>query len=186
MTFDPEEKHVMLDTETYGTRPGCVLRSVGIVGFTLSGKIGGGWYSNITRESCEAVGLCVNPETERWWGRQSEEAQAPLLQNQQPLGDVVNKMHHLFRQSGALFIWSQGSSFDVPIWEAACDALGVPAPWKFWNIRDTRTIYHLGRLDPRDVQREGVAHHALDDAKYQVKCVQAAARNLFGVRSIPA
>ena len=66
--------------------------------------------------------------------------------------------------------------------EAAARAVGKEAPWKFWDARDTRTVYGLAGFDPRSVPKSGVAHHALDDALYQVTCVQ---RALVRLRSLP-
>jgi len=51
-------------------------------------------------------------------------------------------------------------------------------PWFFANDRDVRTIVDLGRqlrnIDPKkDLELEGTAHNALDDAKFQVRYVSA-------------
>lgn len=75
-------RHIMIDIETFGTRPGAAIRSIGAVVFGFpDGDNGhpfvarsGGFYANITRVSCEQVGLRVEPETEDWWRRQSIEA----------------------------------------------------------------------------------------------------------------
>lgn len=58
---------VMLDLETWGTAPGSALRSIGACTFIpATGETPQTFYRNITRASCEAVGLAVDPETVKW------------------------------------------------------------------------------------------------------------------------
>lgn len=74
-------------------------------------------------------------------------------------------------------IWCQGANFDEPIIRAAIEKLGGTVPWKFWNVRDTRTVYDLCGFDPKRVPRQGTYHNSLDDAKHQVTCIQEALKN---------
>lgn len=172
-------RHVMLDLETLGTRPGCVIRSVGACSFELeTSVVGAGFYRNVTRESCEALGLHVDPKTEAWWAQQSDEARSHLEPDQRDIEDVVRELHNAFRGTGADCIWCHGATFDVPIWEAAAHLLCLQVPWKFFNVRDTRTLFDLAGFDTRTVGREGTHHNALDDAIFQTRCVQAAYRKL--------
>ena len=166
-----EGPHVMLDLETFGTKPGSVLRSIGAVRFTLQGGLLDEFYTNIDRASCEESGLAVDPDTERWWSQQSKEAQDGLLVDCRPLPEVVKSFSGWFNKSPQAYLWSQGSNFDGPLWEAACVKVSLAPPWKFFNARDTRTAYDIGGLDPRSVPRAGTYHNALDDAKHQATCV---------------
>jgi hypothetical protein len=171
--------HVMLDLETFGTKPGSVLRSIGAVTFNLEGQIGAEFYRNIDEASCIFRGLTKDPATVKWWSQQSPEAQAALLVDPRPLDDVVYAFHSWFRQHKGIKVWAQGSNFDPILWEAAA-ATGSGAntvPWKFYNTRDTRTAYEIGNFDPASIPRAGTYHNALDDCKHQVKCVAAAFAN---------
>lgn len=169
-------EHLMLDLETWGTRPGSAIRSIGAVMFDLDGKVGETFYRNISRQSCLDVGLVVDPATEKWWSEQSVAARAALEPNQKPLRQAAAEFTTWARQQGAKFIWGHGASFDPPLWEAASAAVNVDLPWSFWNIRDTRTVHHLFDYDTREKVRRGVYHNALDDALYQVEGVVAALR----------
>jgi hypothetical protein len=169
-------QHIMLDLETFGTKPGCALRSIGAVAFDLDGTIGEEFYLNIDRQSCLDAGLTIDPDTLAWWERQSPEAQAALLVDPHPLAGVVAGFHAWFKQQGGVFVWSHGGNFDEPIWCAAALAVGVRVPWKFWNARCTRTAYHLTDFDPRSIPRQGTYHNARDDARYQARCVIEALR----------
>lgn len=166
--------HVMLDLETFGTKPGSVLRSIGAVVFSLDGQMGPTFYSNIDEKSCLDAGLTKDPGTVKWWSQQSAEAQAALLVNPWPLGNVVADFHNWYRASGARAVWAQGANFDPALWEAAALAIKSPVPWKFYEVRDTRTAYDIGKLNFNAEKRAGTYHNALDDAKHQVGCVAKA------------
>lgn len=165
---------VMLDLETYGKRPGCVIRSIGAAMFNLSSGVGAEFYANIEHSSCIEVGLHVDPETAMWWKKQSTEAQTSLLVNPQPLKEVLTSFKKWFTDNAGEKVWSQGANFDEPIIAAAFHACGMHTPWRFWNARDTRTLYDIFKLDARTVPRTGTYHNALDDARYQIRCCQIA------------
>jgi len=167
-------KDVMFDLETFGKRPGCVVRSIGAVFFDMRGGLGHELYRNIEPDSCKAVGLGLDPDTVEWWSKQPQPARDALLVDQQPLKRVVLEFANWFKAKGGERIWCQGATFDAPVWEAAALAVGSQVPWKFWNVRDTRTLYDLYNFDPKSVARAGTYHNALDDAKHQARCVQAA------------
>lgn len=166
-------EHIMLDLETFGTKPGSVLRSIGAVAFDLSGKTGVEFYRNISEQSCLDAGLTKDQSTVDWWAQQSPESQTALLIDPQPLPTVVAEFHRWFSVNG-VYVWSHGANFDEPLWQAASRAVGQTPPWKFWNSRCTRTTYHIMNFDPRSVARQGTYHNALDDAKYQAQCVSIA------------
>jgi hypothetical protein len=52
-----------------------------------------------------------------------------------------------------------------------------PIPWQFWQIRDSRTLFGLCKLDPRKSMQTNL-HNAAEDAYYQAKAVQLAYREL--------
>jgi exodeoxyribonuclease VIII len=166
----------MLDLETWGTGPGCAVRSIGAVMFDprtdfISQDT---FYRNILDASCESVGLVRESGTVRWWSEQSQEAQDSLKSDQRQLVDVVVDFQRWWHAQAGEQLWSQGANFDGPIWERACAAVQRRAPWKFYNTRDTRTAYEMGGLDTRTISRQGTYHNALDDAIHQAKCVQIA------------
>lgn len=173
--------HIMFDLETFGTKPGSVLRSIGAAVFSLdTGDVGSTFYRNITRQSCEAAGLTVDPSTEAWWAKQSKEAQDALLVDQRPLGGVIDEFHDWFRANDGVQVWCQGANFDAVLWEAAIKARlpSAQTVWKFWNVRDTRTVYEIAGFNDKAVSRPGTYHNALDDSLHQIKCVTEALRQL--------
>jgi hypothetical protein len=170
--------HVMLDLETFGVRPGCVIRSIGAVEFEIDGKTGDTFYANIEPRSCEVVGLTIDPKTRDWWLQQPGAVQAIFKKDPQTLRAVVRDFYGWFRSKGPadkIRVWAHGAAFDPPIWQAAAEAVGLDGvPWSYWNVRDTRTLYDFTLFDVRDMERDSLPHSALDDCLFQVKCVAAA------------
>lgn len=166
-------KHVMLDLETFGTKHGCVVRSVGAVVFELDRPwLGEEFYMNIDHQSCLDVGLHVDPNTEKWWSEREQAAQDAIMVDPKPLLHAVEEFQRFWHRNGLECVWAQGANFDPGIWEAASQAIGKSAPWKFYNVRDTRTVYDIAGFNVYRIKRDGTYHNALDDAKHQVKLVQ--------------
>lgn len=168
--------HVMIDLETWGTLPGSALRSIGAVTFSPYGEPHDEktFYANIGIASCEAIGLTVDQATVDWWRGQSADAQARLDADPQPFGDVARAFGRWWREIGATYVWSNGANFDEVLWRVALKKIGFDPPWKYWNVRDTRTCWHLARLNHKAVPFEGVQHDAIADARHQAKCVTRA------------
>lgn len=174
-------KDVMLDLETLGTRPGCVIRSIGALFFDPdSDALGAEFYVNVDRASCEAAGLYVDLNTEAWWVRQSKAAQDALLVDPQPLQDALWSFSAWWQSHGGERVWSHGANFDQPILEAAYYAVGMQAPWSFWNSRCTRTLFDVAGVDPRKMSAGETKHNALDDTRIQARAAQACFRRLRG------
>jgi hypothetical protein len=169
--------HVMLDLETWGTAPGSALRSIGAVTFSPYGQEDfreASFYANIERSSCESVGLTFDPKTIEWWAQQSREAEDALLREPKNIGAVIAEFDIWWRERCGTYVWCNGANFDEVLWRMACRAVGLDVPWKYWNVRDTRTIWHLARLNPKTIPRAGIAHDALADARHQALCVTRA------------
>jgi hypothetical protein len=145
--------------------------------------VGPTFYRNVDTWSCIDAGLRVEKKTRDWWKNQSEEARAALEIDKTTIEVAVRDFHGwLANNLGGpdACVWSQGASFDVPIWEAAAAAVDLIPPWKFWCVRDTRTAYDLAGYDHRGAERgrAGTAHNALDDARHQARCVREALTKL--------
>lgn len=168
--------HIMIDLETWGTLPGSALRSIGAVTFSPYGEPHEEkhFYANITRSSCEDAGLKVDPKTEQWWAGQSLEAQARLEERQYSLSIIAHDFSIWWWGVGGTYVWSNGANFDEVLWRVATERVERGTPWKYWNVRDTRTCWHLARLNQKTVKFEGIQHDALADARHQAKCVTQA------------
>lgn len=171
-------KDIMLDLETLGTEPGCALLSIGAVVFDPKGDgCGEEFYVNVDPKDCFKYGLRSDPDTVAWWKKQSDEAKQGLVNDRQPLKEALVAFREWYMRVDGLKVWCQGASFDAPILAKAYHAIGSTEPYKFWNIRDTRTVYDVCEFNSNSVPREGTYHNALDDSKHQVRCVQEALKS---------
>jgi hypothetical protein len=176
--------NVMLDLETWGTSPGAAIRSIGAVMFDpISGEMGADFYTNVDDASCLKAGLMMDGSTVDWWSKQSQQARDSLLTDQVSIKDALLSFNKWVRDNRGMFVWSQGANFDEPIITAAMRAVNVPVPWKFWDVRDTRTAYDMARFSARSVKRTGTYHNALDDAHHQARCVILAYGKLYSGRA---
>jgi len=175
-----DEVHVMLDLETWGTAAGSAIRSIGAVVFCPeTGKLGNEFYTNVSDESCLALGMVKDSGTVKFWAEpKNAKANAQLAIDPLPIEEAVRRFSQFYITAGGDFVWSQGGNFDEPLLGYAYRLLGLGAPWKFWASRDTRTAYHYGKRTGRfnefAIKRAGTYHNALDDAKHQAMCVHKA------------
>ena len=168
-------KDNMTDIETLGKKPGCVILSIGAVAFDpLSFETGPKFYANINVTDAMNRGFFTDPDTVAWWEKQSQAAKDHLVPNQLPIEEALRSFSQWFKAVGSEKIWCHGAPFDAPILEHAMTYLGIPVPWKYYNVRDTRTVFDLFQFDINSVKREGTHHSALADAEHQAFCIQKA------------
>lgn len=176
--------HIMLDLETWGTIPGCDIRSIGACWFkpneawVAPRQSHGGFY--LATEDGSAYGLTKDASTIKWWSEQSEEAQG-AFNNPVNLAVALEAFNRWITtihdgESSDLRIWAHGPHFDVSIIEVVYRATGVPIPWSYRSPRDTRTIMEAAGIASMElfVDDDAVYHHALDDALCQARAVCAA------------
>lgn len=173
--------HVMLDIETFGTKPGAVIRSIGLVQFSPEAdELGKTLYLNLDKQQQLDKGAHVCPNTEAWWERQSKSAKSQLETNIYGVGLALEIVIAFIKGAKIKFVWSHGSSFDTVLLENLFDRFGYKTPWLYYNTRDTRTIFDLAKFKCTDMPREGTAHNALDDAIHQAKVIQKCYRLIKG------
>lgn len=175
--------HVMLDLETWGTKPGCAIRSIGAIAFDPQpyGAFGSRFYLNVSDDSNFAAGLNVEPDTAEWWRKQSPESISAFVRNQVPLMQAVLDFNEWWRGIGAVKVWAHGINFDEPIFRIAAEAVGLKVPWHYREVRDTRTLFWLADFDEKATPRPPglIAHNAIGDAVFQALSVQRAHEALY-------
>lgn len=165
---------VMLDLETLATTPDCVVLTIGAVKFDPFAETE--TYSralNIKIDVDEqlAIGRAYSEDTMRWWLSQPEDVREAALgeNDRMSLTEFVRQLNKFLVATDR--VWAQGPVFDIVILENLYRQLGVPCPWQYYNIRDSRTLLKaLG--DNRKAGREQ-AHDALADCIYQAEAVRA-------------
>lgn len=167
-------KHVMIDLETMGTAVNAPVLAIGACVFDPeTGEIGAKFYGSIDLEDAVRYGR-PSGATIKWWMSQSDEARKAITKGKHPAKFVTEKFVAFLSNLGVDYcVWGNGSSFDISILEVWIPrVLDQGAPWRFWNIRDCRTIKALvGGFVKFEGEREGEAHHALYDAIHQAQWV---------------
>ena len=170
---------IMIDMETLSTQPNCVILTIGAVRFD---PLGTGVAEKLEirptiDEQTEEFNRDIDPETLEWWGNQSEDAinEAMGDQGRVPFKDAMDQLYKFCWNRRA--IWSNGAIFDIVIAENAFKQLEVPNPWRFWAVRDCRTIYDLCNVSLKDGQAV-TSHKAVEDAEHQAIVVQRAYQKL--------
>lgn len=156
---------LMIDLETLGTDPGCVITQIGLCAFdaesesaTVSKRI------DVDPQSCLDYGMHVSWDTIKWWLQQNDEARlcmAHAVGYGLPEALLKTAEFVLSYCSDDVRVWGNGSCFDIVLIEEAFrrvpPSIVGKIPWAFRSIRDMRTLASLcpnfERVKPRDRAR---------------------------------
>ena len=157
--------HVMLDLETMGTRPDAPIIAIGAVMFD-GNAILDEFYVNVDLESAVHTGRAVvDPKTVLWWMEQGGEARSALRGDREGISTALYKFRDWLKPVKPEGMWGNGASFDNVILSETYLRLDQPPPWPFWVDRCYRTMKNM--YPQIEMDRTGVHHNALDDAKSQ-------------------
>lgn len=161
--------HVMIDLETMGTTPDCAIVSIGAVVFDPR-------YNVVTKNTFyreidwDSQGRKIDPGTLQWWQDKHPKAKE-ALNGLDDLSEVLEQLADWLPRDAKP--WGNGSTFDISFLEHAYRQHDMEIPWKFWNVRDCRTIKDLyeSARGGYDKKSGGTLHHALDDAIFQAQYI---------------
>lgn len=182
-------QHIMIDLETMGTAVNAPVLAIGAVFFNPeSGELGERFYRAIDIADACRYGR-PSGDTIRFWMKQSDAARQAVIAGTASAEEVFKSFRE-FVQSGGSDVrpWGNGAGFDISILEHAFGrVLDRPAPWKFWNPLDCRTIKELAvGVTEFKGERAGTHHQALDDAIYQAQWVSHYWQALRGKKAVAA
>lgn len=165
------QTHVTIDLESLGATSNAPIVSIGAVAFNANGIIDNSkLYLVIDHRDALERGAVINPETVKWWKKQSEEARA-IFSKDIPRISTSNALHRLqryFNEFGEdVCVWGNGADFDNAMLSQMYASFDMKQPWKFWNNRCFRTVKAL--YPKVKLERKGTYHNALDDAIYQTE-----------------
>jgi len=169
--------HIMIDIETMGQGSDAAIVAIGAVAFDECG-VGDEFYERISLEDAAKYGS-IDASTVLWWMKQEDAAREEITKEGTISPHIVQHMLSVFifknrDKEDEVSIWGNGSDFDNVILENWFKAMGLTAPWKFYENRCYRTIKSLNR--DIEMKREGTHHNALDDARSQAKHLIAIAK----------
>lgn len=180
---------IMVDLETLSTRSHAVILVIGAIKFNRGEKWNKDFtyndlskknifYKRINISSCIDIGLHTDPETEKWWNKQDKDVKYEALYNKNRI-DIKQALEEFTKWfSDSTYIWGNGSSFDISILGEAYERCNLDIPWKFYNVRDLRTLYDLGNVDSRSLPSND-KHHAIYDCFRQIVGLYMAFDNII-------
>lgn len=177
--------NIMFDLETLGTGTDAMILTVAAIDFNpLSGATNGTFYTKIDIDSYKPYAGCftMDGSTLTWWMTTApEEARKEAFGGDRlPLKTVMENLTAWLSTRGApIKVWSHGSCFDISILSHTFKILNMPCPWKFWDVRDTRTIYDTAGVNLKTLSVTPAAakypeHHAIGDCLRQIEGVKKA------------
>lgn len=188
-------KHVMIDTETLGTTPGSVVRSVAAVEFDpRTGETGRQKVWKIDLTDSMRYGFKVEASTLKWWMMQSDEARREFVEGvETPLVDFFEEFMEFLADTDEerdFTLWCLQLDFDVAMLRSMyswynlnvyrCDEEVLPL--NFRKVRDVRpymdALDSAGLLPPKVADR----HTPLADCMAQINCVHLVEKNNLVVR----
>jgi hypothetical protein len=182
----------MLDLETLGTKPGCVVLEVGAVAFDPHSQEFGGQQHFFPNQKYQRLNLRgeIDAATLDWWlvperretYRQVQRDAAPF-QNDSLLDQLAVLSGWIREFEETPIVWAMSPSFDCAILGELYDRAGLERPWRYSRERDVRTALTLSGF--RDVNEaagceHNGAHRALNDCRHQVQAVRACYTMLRG------
>lgn len=184
----PLDTEIMIDIETLSTAPDASIATIGAIKFSRDvGVTEDGiqeddkLYFRVDKKSCQDLGMTEDPNTIEWWESQHEESRAEVFEEKNRT-NIEEALKELAVFVGSCrYVWSNSPNFDIVILENAYRKCGLRPPWKFWNLRDCRTVYDLGGVSLREMnEADGMetSHTALGDCFDQILCLQLAFTNL--------
>ena len=164
--------NIMLDLETMGNGPMAAIVAIGAVEFDIGTcELGREFYRVVDLESSMRLGGVVDASTVMWWLGQSLEARCGInpkfgkcsLSN--ALIDFRGWVMQGVEDCDDVLRWGNGATFDNVILSSAYRNAELERPWRHWGDRCYRTVKSFFPQTP--IERIGVHHNALDDAKSQ-------------------
>ena len=182
----------MIDLETLSVRPHAVILVIGAIKFKRNCKYKeeidqknldelDTFYRRITISSCKEIGLHEDEDTSEWWDAQKNEIKYEALLNPDrvSLQEALKDFSTWFNENNGnrTCIWGNGSDFDISILGESYKRCNMEIPWKYWLVRDLRTILDIGKVKMCDLPQTNL-HHALYDCYRQIIGFQRSMKNL--------
>jgi 3' exoribonuclease, RNase T-like len=174
---------VMIDIETKGKKFDTIVLTIGAVKFDLYPKDNAATipieytfyaYPDIVEQ--EIMGRTTDKETMAWWKAQNPLAMDEAFRDElrRPVEDVLLDLYKFCADADTM--WAQGPQFDMCILEHLYKAKNLIKPWKYSQVRDSRTLFAV--LGDARVKNKVDIHNALADATSQAFAVQECFRKL--------
>jgi exodeoxyribonuclease VIII len=180
---------IIVDIETKSTKPNAHILTIAAIKFNSLAppselKDLDTFYRRIERKSCEELGMHIDMDTVNWWRKQSAEARFEAFDHPDrvPIKEALRAFSNWFGRNSNTLLWSRGNNFDPVILNSAYDACELNPPWKYWNVRDVRTLLDAGGISKYDLP-SGNDHHSLHDCYRDMVGIKLAMRRIRGIKN---
>ena len=158
----------MIDLEGLATGPDTCILTIAAQSFDPFGHgyYEQSYYARVTLES--QPDRAIDQGTIDWWATQPAiiRDEAFAEDNRISLDQALDELGKLIWHSSR--IWAQGPTYDMNILEHAYKSYRKPLPWKYYMVRDSRTVFSLWPDQPIPP----TSHHALEDCRRQIGMLQ--------------
>jgi hypothetical protein len=197
------QKHLMLDIETWGQSSNSVIIQLSAVLFDIqTGHLGSTFNMFIDPNSSVRHGLKIEPSTVIWWMIQSDAARNNMVTSinhsigSNSLPTVLSDFTRWFKENcnSDTIVWGRGPRFDFGLLTNAYNTIGLPIPWNFRNEMCVRTMEWLRPTIKNSIPKVdeighgsegGGMHNGLTDAIYQTKYVSEIFKDLNYNKTFP-
>ena len=167
-------KHLVIDLETLGLQADSHILSIGAAGIDMiSGEIEA-FYRVMPR----SINGMIDLKTVLWWMTQpSQQARGEFstaIDQKATVHSILTELSSFFKAQSFDFIWGNSNTFDLEMLKDRFKSYGVECPWTYRQERDFRTLRGLlekAHKFQAEIKEE-FKHVALEDAIYEVKCLQ--------------
>ncbi len=164
----------MIDLEGLATGPNTCILTIAAQAFDPfgTGYYDKHYYARVDLESQPTRD--IDDGTIEWWATQPTHAREEAFNEQGriPLDQALEELGKLIWHSK--LIWSQGPTYDMNILEHAYKSYHKALPWKYYMVRDSRTVFSLWPEQPIPP----TSHHALEDCRRQIGMLQNTLKHL--------
>lgn len=161
-------KHIMIDLETLSSNSDAAIIQIGAIAFSANRGLldGEGFRVTVDFEDAMKYGS-ISGSTLKWWMDQDNAARASVTGGTVKLHEALGFLNnYIGKFPGDLQFWAH-ATFDFPILQNAYSKVGLRSALPYKKMRDLRTLEEVaGEFITWD-KRQGIAHDALDDAKFQ-------------------
>ena len=155
----------MVDIEGLATGPETTILTIAAQEFDPleRGRFGRDYYVRVDLESQE--GRTIEQGTIDWWATQPAVVREEAFSEQArvSLQEALQGLHRVIWHARRL--WAQGPTYDINILEHAFKSLQMPLPWRYFAVRDSRTVFSLCP----NLEKYPASHHALEDCRRQIQ-----------------
>jgi len=163
----------MIDIEGLATGPDATILTIAAQSFDpfSTGYVDRQYYARVTLESQE--NRAIEDHTIEWWATQGAAMDEAFMEEGRiPLDQALDSLYKIAWQHD--IIWANGPTYDMNILEHAYKSYGKSLPWRYYKIRDARTIYSLYP----ELPKPPTSHHALEDCRRQIDMLQLTFKHL--------